>query len=55
MSIAALTENVVESPIDLGIEDMETLEAPDFWGGFIVGAGLGAATGTAIGAGIVFT
>ena len=27
--------------LDLGIEDLESLEAPDFWGDFWTGVGIG--------------
>ena len=30
-----------ELDLDLGIEDLESLEAPDFWGDFWTGVGIG--------------
>lgn len=41
------TENT-NMPLDLDIAELETMEAPDFWGGFVVGVGAGiAGLGTA--------
>ncbi|GAB14951.1 hypothetical protein ARGLB_080_00150 [Arthrobacter globiformis NBRC 12137] len=35
-------------PLDLDVAELEAMEAPDFWGGFVVGVGAGiAALGTA--------
>jgi hypothetical protein len=30
-----------EGDLELGIEDLESLEAPDFWGDFWTGVGIG--------------
>ncbi|WP_269858693.1 hypothetical protein [Streptomyces sp. RPT161] len=50
---AASERTALSAPgLDLGISELEPLEAPDFWSGFTTGLTLGAAGGAALGTGI---
>jgi hypothetical protein len=40
------------APLLLDIEELESMEAPDFWGGFTAGLGLGAAAAGGYAAGV---
>ncbi|MFE9404853.1 hypothetical protein ACFYNY_24365 [Streptomyces sp. NPDC006530] len=52
-TVAAPELSVLSVPgLDLGVEELEPLEAPDFWDGFKTGLTLGAAGGAAFGTGI---